>query len=140
MLGHFSWKDYSQGSDFSKFVLFWQKSKVTVKPITKRMCLCDGCNKPASTTKERGTQYCSNECIVKHCRYKSSNNLIQIYNQFRFETMNRYQLTLEWLHSPFFWVHERIGAVGPTTVWAQCRNFFLARPHLPSPHPLHKVL
>lgn len=63
------------------------------------------------------------------------NNLIQIYNQFRFETMNRHQLTLEWLHSPFFWVHERIGAVGPTTVWAQCRNFFLARPHLPSPPP-----
>lgn len=45
-----------------------KKSKVTVKPITQRMCLCNGCNKPASTTKERGTQYCSNECIVKHCR------------------------------------------------------------------------
>ena len=46
-----------------------QKSKVTVNPISQRVCLCDGCNNPARTTKERGTQYCSNECIVKHCRY-----------------------------------------------------------------------
>ena len=46
-----------------------QKSKVTVNPISQRICLCDGCNKPARTTKERGTLYCSNECIVKHCRY-----------------------------------------------------------------------
>ncbi|KAL9976429.1 hypothetical protein ACROYT_G013729 [Oculina patagonica] len=45
-----------------------KKSKVTVNPISQRICLCDGCNKPARTTKERGTQYCSNECIVKHCR------------------------------------------------------------------------
>jgi len=42
---------------------------VTVNPISQRICLCDGCNNPARTTKERGTQYCSNECIVKHCRY-----------------------------------------------------------------------
>ncbi|KAJ7381512.1 TOX high mobility group box member 3 [Desmophyllum pertusum] len=45
-----------------------KKGKVTVNPISQRVCLCDGCNKPARTTKERGTQYCSNECIVKHCR------------------------------------------------------------------------
>lgn len=45
-----------------------KKSKLIVNPISQRMCACDGCNKPARTTKERGTQYCSNECVVKHCR------------------------------------------------------------------------
>ena len=60
---------------------------MTVNPISQRICLCDGCNKPARTTKERGTQYCSNECIVKHCRYLHQ---VFLFCQFALKTLRAF--------------------------------------------------
>ncbi|XP_048576920.1 protein piccolo isoform X2 [Nematostella vectensis] len=45
-----------------------KKTKLSINPISQRVCARDGCSMPARTTKERGTQYCSNECIINHCR------------------------------------------------------------------------
>lgn len=38
------------------------------QPSGPRLCARTSCNKPAKITRERGGQYCSNECLVLYCR------------------------------------------------------------------------
>lgn len=38
----------------------------------KSTCANDGCPNPAVPSEDRGISYCSNDCVVKHCRYVAS--------------------------------------------------------------------
>ena len=40
-----------------------------VIPPVKPTCANDGCQNPAVPSEDRGISYCSNDCVVKHCRY-----------------------------------------------------------------------
>ncbi|XP_028392694.1 formin-J-like isoform X2 [Dendronephthya gigantea] len=44
------------------------KKKAKINPIPKKLCIRSHCSKPAKTTKERGTMFCSDDCIMKYCR------------------------------------------------------------------------
>ena len=38
-----------------------------ISPV-KPTCANDGCRNPAVPSDDRGINYCSNDCVVKHCR------------------------------------------------------------------------
>ena len=38
-----------------------------ITPV-KPTCANDGCQNPAVPSEDRGINYCSNDCVVKHCR------------------------------------------------------------------------
>ena len=41
---------------------------VNIPPV-KPTCANYGCQNPAVPSEDRGISYCSNDCVVKHCRY-----------------------------------------------------------------------
>ncbi|CAB4043221.1 Hypothetical predicted protein [Paramuricea clavata] len=42
--------------------------KAKINPIPKKLCIRTHCNKPAKSTKERGTMFCSDDCLMRYCR------------------------------------------------------------------------
>ena len=42
---------------------------VQAVPQGPRLCVRSDCDNPIKATRERGAQYCSNECLVLYCRY-----------------------------------------------------------------------
>ena len=53
-----------------------------MKEANEPKCLNEGCSNPPVDNVERGPLYCSNDCLVHHCRYVCGNTSSRVCRTF----------------------------------------------------------
>ncbi|XP_046842478.1 uncharacterized protein YMR317W-like isoform X2 [Xenia sp. Carnegie-2017] len=65
--GHVNKHKLGNGTDDSTSQVVKKKAKL-INPIPKKFCIRAHCNNLAKTSKERGAMFCSDDCVMLHCR------------------------------------------------------------------------